>query len=117
MMHLTWQVNSWNKLNSHFDRTFKERFHDHAAGVDIETASVHRVYPQSYIGQVKWTSTPSSRVMIEVGSGTRPISRTHMYQEGIQKDPFTPEWYAQASRVDRVLGTRTGASAGVVGSY
>lgn len=117
MMHLTWQVNSWNKLSTHFDRTFKERFHDHVAGEDIETASVHRVYPQSYIGQMKWTATPSNRAMVEIGLGTRPISRTHMYQEGIQKTPFTPEWYAQASRVDRDLGTRTGASAGVVGSY
>ncbi len=117
MAHVTWQANPQNKISIHFDRTFKERFHDHSAGIDIETASVHRVYPQSAIGQLKWNWTPTSRLLVEAAYGTRPISRTHKYQDGIEKTPFTPEWYAQASRVDRVLGTRTAASAGIVGSY
>ena len=109
LLRQTWQVTPRNKFSVYFDRTWKYRYHQHSAGDDIETASQFYDYPLNYIGQAKWTSTVGSRMLVELGYGSRAITRHHLYQEGIKKEPGTPEWYAQASRVDRTLGTRTAA--------
>jgi len=117
VLRLTWQASRNNKLSAYKDRGSKEAFHEHLAGDDIETASRHWVIPVHYSGQVKWTSTASTRMLFEAGYSTRIASRVHKMQEGIQQEPFTPAWFAMASRVDRTRGTRTTAPLEHFGTY
>ena len=66
-----------------------------------------------YTGDVKFTSTVTSRLMFETGWGASVQSRnTGTYQPGVRKVRGTPEWFANASHLDLVTGWRTIASAG-----
>jgi len=111
-LRLTWQATQRDKLTAYYDRALKQKGHElslsqNPSGVDIETASTQRPWRNGlyYIGQVKWTSVQTSRVMLEAG-----LSNTYEYhgiicQDGISKPRGTAEWFASAPRVDLVLGT------------
>lgn len=68
MLRLTWQVNDRNKWSAYLDRIFKRRFHQFGANTDRDTAST-TTEPNInyYTSNSKWTSTVSSRVLLEMG--------------------------------------------------
>lgn len=104
---VTMQVTSRNKVSIHHDRMYKYRDHRYEPPqvfLDVNASRIHD-NPLYYWGVVKWTSTISSRLLLEVGQTHYVQPNTIRYQPGVGKDPFTPEWYATASRADRDLNT------------
>ena len=106
LLRLTWQINGSNKLQAHLDRGHKERFNQHSVGWEVETASRHWTYPILGNGQVMWTSTPSSRMLIEAGWAPSWNSRNFSYQDGIKAPRNSPAWFANAAKEDRSTGDR-----------
>jgi hypothetical protein len=72
--------------------------------LDVNASRIHD-NPIYYWGVIKWTSTISDRLLLEVGQTHYVQPNTIRFQPGARRDPFTPEWYADASRVDRDLNT------------
>jgi hypothetical protein len=104
---LTWQVTPSNKLSIHYDRMYKFRGHRYEPPqlfLDVNASRIHD-NPIYYWTVMKWTSTISPRLLLEVGQSDYVQPNTIRYQPGVGKDPFTPEWYATASRADRDLNT------------
>jgi len=107
---LTWQVNRANKFTIYDDYQWKKVGHLYTSGIDVATASRRRPPVIKYTAAAKWTSTVSNKFLFDAGYGTSVNSYTEKYQPGILKEPFTPEWYANAGRVDITRGTTTTAS-------
>ena len=70
-----------NKFSAYLDRIIKQRFHDYDARVDVGTASRHHGSPIYYVGAAKWTSTISSRLLLEVGYSTNVENWSNVDQE------------------------------------
>jgi len=104
---VTFQATPRNKISVHYDRMYKYRGHRYEPPqvfLDVEASRIHD-NPIYYWGVIKWTSTVSSKLLIEVGQTDYVQPNTIRYQPGVRKDPFTPEWYANASRTDRDQNT------------
>jgi exodeoxyribonuclease VII large subunit len=86
---LTWQVSERNKLAAYMDRALRLRGHAMGALTDPRTASVIWNTPQFTTGSIKWTSTLSSKLLLETGirpgwirgevSNLRAQSSGHVY--------------------------------------
>ena len=70
LLRLTFQASQNNKFSAHIDRVFKERYSNHDSNADIATAARHQGSPIYYTGSAKWTSTISSRLLLEAGYST-----------------------------------------------
>ena len=81
LLRLTWQMSQNNKFSAYLDRIIKQRFHDYDARVDVGTASRHHGSPIYYVGAAKWTSTISSRLLLEVGYSTNVENWSNVDQE------------------------------------
>jgi Carboxypeptidase regulatory-like domain len=120
LVRLTFQATPKNKISTYFERIWKFKGHELNPGDEIERASglrdpKHALY---YVGQSKWTSTITSRLLFEAGYSTNIERLTNIYQPGVRQDPFTPEWYANAARVDLVTNRVTTAkSSGETGTF
>jgi hypothetical protein len=109
-VRLTWQVSPRNKLSGYFDEIDKYRGHDMQSLQDPETASVRWFSPAYHTAQAKWTSTLSSKLLLEGGWSSNIEYYTNSYQEGIGQPRFTPAWFAGASRLEQDLGGRKTAA-------
>ena len=146
LLRLTYQANSNNKFSAYLDRIWKRRFHVFGANTDRETGSENRTPSINYYtANAKWTSTLSSRSLVEVGwSGvgeafprrSQPAVRfdrpstvaqclsTPCYYggagdpaQGAFGSPIDP-WYANSRRTDnRLKGYNYGARAIETGLY
>src|SRR5262249_5100682 len=67
LARITWQVSPRNKLGMYYDRVGKDRGHGMNAGDDPATASQIWTSPNYSTGSVKWTSTVTSRMLLEGG--------------------------------------------------
>jgi hypothetical protein len=107
LARLTYQVSPKNKVSAYFQRIWKFKGHELSPGYDVETASLIRDPKHSlyYVTQGKWTSTATTRLLIEAGYSINMERLSQYYQPGIRQVPFTPAWYAQAARQDLVLNT------------
>jgi hypothetical protein len=114
---LTYQASERNKITAYIDRVFKHVGHEYASGTEVEFAS--RVWPTPlyYTGAVKWTSTLTDKFLVEAGVGSSYNDISMTYQPGVHKERGTPEWYANASRLDLVTGYRTVAGSQEQWSY
>jgi len=112
-VRLTYQVNNNNKLTAYYDRAWKFKGHDMVALVEPETAAGWRPWQHAiyYIGQAKYTSTISNRMLYEAGYSSNVENRSQLSQPGVLKPAFSPEWYAQPSKSDTTLGTLKGGRA------
>ncbi len=113
-VRLTYQMSGKNKLTAYYDRALKEKTQDAGFGTEFPTASQRRPWQNGlyYVGQLKFTSTITSRILLEVGHSQVFEDHTITCQPGINKARGTPEWFAGASRVDLDLGTRKTACSG-----
>jgi hypothetical protein len=116
-LRLTWEVNTANKITAYDDYQTKYVGHLYTSGTDVVLAAARRPPVLKYTDAIKWTSTVSSKFFFDVGWGTSVNSYREGYQPGIQRTPFTPEWYGNASRVDIVRNTMNLASAPELGTY
>jgi len=117
MLRLTWQVTPKNKFGVYFDRVGKDRGHGMTAGDDPASASQIWTSPAYETGSVKWTSTASSRMLVEGGYSFNLERYNIVNQPGIMKERGTPGWYAGGSRRDLGFGTRYSSLAVEQGQY
>ncbi len=110
---LTYQMNAKNKFSAFILRNWKyknpEILDNTANGVpfDPSTAATQRTrWPMYYILQTKWTGTPTSKLVTEVGMSISHLDYNDLYQAGIQQVSFSPAWYAQTTQSDAVLTKR-----------
>ena len=115
---LTYQISPRNKLSVYADRIFKFRGHEMFAGVEADTAS-RRWEPKLYfIGQAKFTSTLSTRLLFEAGYSSNIENNQKEYQAGIRQERGTPQWFAQTAKRDFSTGRAWGAHIqGNAGTY
>jgi hypothetical protein len=117
MLRFTWQVSPRNKFSLYYDEIDKYRGHGMNAGDDPRTSSQVWTSPAYNDGAIRWTSTVSSRLMVDGGFSFNQEQYVITNQEGINKDPFTPEWFAGASRRDADLVTLRSGLANWGGRY
>jgi hypothetical protein len=114
---LTWQISPKNKLSIYNDRLLKNRGAAMTAGFDPATASIVWNSPIYTTGEVKFSSTATSKIYIEGGFSTNFERYNTIYQPGLSKAPFTPDWYTVINKSDTALGTQWGAGATNQGMY
>lgn len=104
LIRLTYQVSPRHKLSAYVDRAGWFRSHDMQANTDPETAAVVWTTPIFSHYSAKWTGTLTNRLLAEAGYSQNVEWYFYDGQPGIRKEPFTAEWYAQASRVVLPVG-------------
>ena len=114
---ITWQMSPKNKLAIYNDRLLKNRGSAMTAGFDPDTAGIVWNSPIYTTGSVKVSSALSNRVFLESGVSTNYERYNTIYQEGLARTPFTPEWYTVINRNDSGRGTQWGAGATNQGMY
>ena len=110
LARLTYQIDARNKLASFFQRTWKRKGKDFGFGTDPRAAT-HRDPHQSHmgIGNVKYTGTWSSRVLIEAGYSTNYAHQIMNNQPGdsherlLPNGQWNPVWFANARKTDTAL--------------
>jgi hypothetical protein len=109
MVRLTWQINQQNKFSVYHDRYPKFKGHEVIVGsvAEWDTAAGRRdpFHALYYTGQAKWTSSISSKLLLEAGYSTNVEYLFIGYQPGVQKERGTPEWFNTIGKSD-VLSLR-----------
>src|ERR1041385_8628688 len=98
LFRLTWQVTPRNKFSAYMDRLFKTRDRDVLPGDDPDTAGWRWNSPIYETSTVKWTSTLTSRLLLEGGFSSNLERYNNLYEPGVQKAYGSPEWLASARR-------------------
>jgi hypothetical protein len=117
VVRLTWQASERNKIALYTDRAFRLRGHAMGANTDPRTASVVWNTPNFSTGSLKYTSTVSSKLLLELGGSFNRERYDNLYQPGILAERNTPDWYSKVRRNDTSLGTLWGASGAQLGNY
>jgi len=121
LARLTYQATPRNKLSAYMERIWKHKDPELAPNVDPVTASDIRDWRHAlyYVGQVKFTSTVTNRLLYEAGYSTNIERLSQSYQpaiEEIAQHPFTPEWFKQVTHnnntTTNVFGAAPGGSTG-----
>jgi len=106
MVRLTWQLNSKNKFSVYHDRYPKFKGHEAVAGSISEwDTTPGRRNPQNaryYTGQAKWTSTVTSRLLLEAGYSINSEYYTARYQPNVQQERGTQAWYSATGKSDLI---------------
>jgi hypothetical protein len=102
LLRTTWQMTPKNKLTAYYDRYPKFKGHEMGALTDPETAAARRDWQHAiyYTGQVKYTSTLTSRLLLEMGYSTNIEYLYIGYQPGIQQARGTPEWFSTIGKIE-----------------
>ena len=117
LARLTWQISPRNKLSAYYDRIHKVRGAAMSPGDDQTTASVRWNSPLYTTNMVKYTSTISSKMLIEGGFSSNLERYNNLYAEGIEQSFGSAAWLGNARHVDSQLGTQAVASAAENGQY
>jgi hypothetical protein len=111
MVRVTTQVSANNKLAVFFNRGWKDKDNEYGFGTDPVFASNirdNRVGPYPW-GYIKWTSTLSSRLLVEAGYSfgvfshggrQKPFNNLPRY---LPNGQVNPDWIANARRQDNAL--------------
>jgi hypothetical protein len=86
-------------------------------GDDQTTASVRWNSPNYTTATVKWTSTVSSRLLLEAGYSTNIERYNNLYAEGVEKPYGSAAWLATARHYDSTFGRKWVASDTITGQY
>jgi hypothetical protein len=116
-LRLTWQVSTRNKFSIYYEEVDKFRGHGMNAGDDPETASQIWTSPRYNDAALKFTSAVNSSLLFDAGYSFNYEEYVITNQEGINKTPFSAEWYANASRRDQTLVTLRNGLANWGGRY
>ena len=106
----TWQATPKNKFALTYQRNYKWKLHEIFLGgqeglpIFPEQTAGYREPWLYYIGQAKWTSPLTSRILIEGGFSADILHYFDIYQPGTAYPRGTPEWYANATHLDTVAG-------------
>ena len=117
VVRVTWQMSPRNKFAAYMDRAMRLRGHAMAALTDPNTASVVWHTPTFSTGSAKWTSTVSSKLLIETGFSYNRERYDNVYQDGLDQPRLSPAWYAGARKSDNSTGLLWNASSAQLGNY
>ena len=117
IVRLTWQASERNKLAVYTDRALRLRGHAMGALTDPNTASVIWNTPNFSTGSVKWTSTLSSKLLLEVGTSYNRERYDNLYQPGVYAERGTAAWYRNARKDDTSTSYLWNASGAQLGNY
>ena len=123
LARLTYQVTPKAKLSAYMERIWKHKDPELAPNVDPVTASDIRDWRHAlyYVGQIKFTSTLTNRILYEAGYSTNLERLSQRYQpaiEEIAQHPFTPEWFSQVTHNNQTTTNVDGAApGGSTGTY
>jgi hypothetical protein len=115
---LTYQMSARNKVTGFYEKEVKNIGHyDLVALEDPKASSVWDTNPGQGNAQVKWTSTVSARLLIEVGWGLTHYTSTGVYQPEVKLASCFVAFnacpsgtnYGDIAKQDLILGTRTGS--------
>jgi hypothetical protein len=118
---LTYQLNSKHKFSAMWIRDWKTKENDVVTGaggysdINPDVSSLERNPVMYYIVQTRWTGTVTPRLILQSGLSFTKLDYDINYHHGVQKTPFTPEWYANAAELDVAKLTRS--IAGSVNTY
>jgi hypothetical protein len=93
---LTWQISPRQKLSAYYDRIHKVRSAAMSAGDDQTTSSVVWNSPLYTTNAIKYTSTVSSKLLVEGGFSSNLERYNNMYQPGIEKNYGSAAWLGTA---------------------
>jgi Carboxypeptidase regulatory-like domain len=116
-LRLTWQISDKNKLAVYNDRLAKNRGSAMTAGFDPKTAGIVWNSPIYTTASIKFTSAMSSRLFFEAGASTNYERYNTLYQPGLEKTPFSADWYNVINKSDSGRGTQWNAGATNQGMY
>src|SRR5439155_801730 len=85
LVRMTWQVSPRNKLSGYYDRIHKVRSAAMGAGDDQTTSSVVWNSPLYTTNMIKYTSTVSSKLLVEGGFSSNLERYNNLYAAGIEK--------------------------------
>jgi hypothetical protein len=117
IVRLTWQVSEKNKLAFYGDRALRLRGHAMSSNTEANTASVVWNTPWFGTGSAKWTSTASSKLLLENGLSFNRERYDNLYQPGILAERNTDAWYRNARKNDTGTGLLWNASSAQLGNY
>lgn len=117
IVRLTWQVSERNKFAVYMDRALRLRGHAMGALTDPTTASVIWHTPQFATGSAKWTSTLSSKLLLETGISFNREYYDNLYQPGIYAERGTAAWYTNVRKDDTSTQFLWNASGAQLGNY
>src|SRR5579871_445397 len=87
LARFTWQVSPKNKLAGYMDRIHKVRGAAMSPGYDQTTAGVVWNSPDYHTGSIKWTSTATSKLLIEGGFSTNIERYNNLYEPTVPLPP------------------------------
>jgi hypothetical protein len=111
---VTWQISPRNKLSGYYDRVHKARGAAMNPGDDQTTSSVVWNSPLYTTNSLKFTSTVSSRLLIEGGYSGNLERYNNLYQPGLLQPADS---ILGAHKVDAGAGYTWGVAAAQYGSY
>jgi hypothetical protein len=128
LLRLTYQMSPRNKFSAYMDRIHKVRGAAQGPGDEQTTSSVRWDSPNYSTASVKWSSTVSSKMLLEAGYSQNIERYNNMYAEGIEEStPFVSgatnvnltgsAWAAKVRHVDTTLARQWGASTTQTGQY
>ena len=117
VVRLTWQISPRNKFAAFTDRALRLRGHAMGSLTDATTASVLWHTPTFQTGAAKWTSTVSSKLLLEAGFSFNRERYDNVYQPGIDQPRLSPAWYAGARKSDNSTALLWNASSAQLGNY
>ncbi len=117
LLRLTWQITPKHKFAVYYDEIDKYRGHGMNAGDDPETSSQIWTSPIYNSAAAKYTGTLSNQLLAEAGFSFNYEQYVITNQDGVNKTPFTPEWFAGASRRDQNFTALTNGLANWGGRY
>ena len=117
VVRFTWQMSPRNKFAAYMDRAMRLRGHAMGALTDPNTASVVWHTPTFSTGSAKWTSTMSSKLLIETGFSYNRERYDNVYQNGLDQPRNSAAWYAGARKSDNSTGLLWNASSAQLGNY
>jgi hypothetical protein len=100
-LRMTWQVAPKHKIASFIQRWWKRKGKDFGAGQDPR-ASQFRDPKHAHhgVGNVKWTSPMSSRLLLEAGYSYTAFDWLGAPMPGVEQPRGTPLWYVKTRKTD-----------------
>ena len=117
ILRLTWQATDRNKFAAYMDRALRLRGHAMGSLTDQTTASVEWNTPIFSTGSLKWTSTVSSKLLLESGFSFNRERYDNLYQQGIAAERNTAAWYQNVRKNDVSTGLLWNAAGAQLGNY
>jgi hypothetical protein len=101
---VTWQVNQKNKLAAFMQRTWKRKGKDFGFGQDPRSGTQRDPHHGHYaIGDMKYTNTLTSKILLEAGYSTAYQHWTGFNQPYNDYARTDPRWFYNAQKTDTAL--------------